>query len=108
MRTNTSPPASSENTTTSHLETGFKTIEKGSKPVHQVIHPTICSTRFQILEQEDELASSYLVGDSMIHQQLTELCVHMKHRRQLLCLPDAVVDDVTDLFHQVYEEASNE
>ena len=43
-------------------------MKKGNKSVRLVMHCTICSKRFQNLE-EDEHASSYRVGDFMIHQQ---------------------------------------
>ena len=76
--------------------------------MRQVIQPTVCSNRYQILEEEDEPSSTFLVGDSMIRQHLTEFCGRMKEKRRLFCLLRAGVDDVTDLFDQVSQEATNE
>ena len=89
-------------------EEEFTRVRRGAKPVRQVIKPTVCSNRYQILEEEDEPSSTFLVGDSMIRQQLTEFCGRVKEKRRLFCVPGAGVDDITDLFDQVSEEATNE
>ena len=86
----------------------FVTVRRGAKPTRRVIQPTKCSNRFQILEEEDEPESSYLVGDSIIRQQLTEFCGRVKDKRRLFCLPGAGVDDVTGVLDQVSEEATAE
>ena len=92
----------------SHTVAKFTRVRRGAKPVRQVIQPTVCSNRYQILEEDDEPSSSFLIGDSLIRQQLTEFCGRVKEKRRLFCVPGAGVDDVTDLFDQVSEEATNE
>ena len=81
-----SPPPPENNTAYSHSDTDFTPVRRGAKPVRQVIQPTICSNRFQIFEEEDEPANSFLVGDSTTRQQLTEFCGRVRHRRRLFCL----------------------
>ena len=68
----------------------------------------MCSNKFKILEEEDEPANTFLVGDSMIRQQLTEFCGRVKRRRRLFCIPGAGIDDVTDMMDKVSEEATAE
>merc|ERR1711911_155351 len=89
-------------------ESAFVTVRRGAKPTLRVIQPTKCSNRFQILEEDGEPESSYLVGDSIIRQQLTEFCGRVKDKRRMFCLPGAGVDDVTDVLDQVSEEATAE
>jgi len=43
-----SPFSSENNCASSHSDTGFTNVRRGAKPVRHVIHPTICSNRFQI------------------------------------------------------------
>ena len=90
------------------IEANFTRVRRGAKPVRQVLQPTVCSNRFQILEEEDEPSTSFLIGDSIIRQQLTEFCGRRKEKRRLFCVPGAGVDDITSLFDQVSEEATNE
>jgi hypothetical protein len=68
----------------------------------------VCSNKFKILEEEDEPANTFLVGDSMIRQQLTEFCGRVKRRRRLFCMPGGGIDDVTDMMDKVSEEATAE
>ena len=89
-------------------EADFVSVRRGAKPTRRVIQPTKCSNRFQILEEDDEPENSYLVGDSIIRQQLTEFCGRVKAKRRLFCLPGAGVDDVTDVLDQVAGEATAE
>ena len=103
----TSTPPSLENNA-SRPEADFVTVRRGAKPTRPVIQPTKCSNRFQILEEDDEPECSYLVGDSIIRQQLTEFCGRVKAKRRLFCLPGAGVDDVTDVLDQVAGEATAE
>ena len=94
------------NAAPSPVETGFTPVRRGGKTVRPIIQPTVCSNRFKILEEEDEPESTFLVGDSMIRQQLNEFCGRVKHRRRLYCMPGARVDDVTEMMDKVSEEAT--
>ena len=105
------PPAtqsSVSNVAPRHGNEGFTQVRRGGKVVRPIIQPTVCSNRFKILEEEDEPASTFLVGDSMIRQQLTEFCGRVKRRRRLFCMPGAGIDDITDMMDKVSEEATNE
>ena len=105
------PPATQSpvsNVEPRHGNEGFTPVRRGGKTVRPIIQPTVCSNRFKILEEEDEPASTFLVGDSMIRQQLTEFCGRVKRRRRLFCMPGAGIDDVTDMMDKVSEEATNE
>ena len=73
-----------------------------------IIQPAVCSNRFKILEEEDEPGSTFLVGDSMTRQHLTECCGRVKCRRRLFCMPGVGIDAVTDMMDKVSEEATNE
>ncbi len=88
------------------VETEFTPVRRGGKTVRPIIQPIVCSNRFKILEEEDELASTFLVGDSMIHHQVTEFCGRVKRRRRLYCMPGAGIDDVTEMMDKVSEEAT--
>ena len=101
-------PTPASNVAPSQVDDGFIPVRRGGKTVRPIIQPTVCSNRFKILEEEDEPASSFLVGDSMIRQQLTEFCGRVKCRRRLFCMPGAGIDDVTNMMDQVSEEASAE
>ena len=85
----------------------FIPVRRGAKPTRRVIQPTKCSNRFKILEEEDEPECSYLIGDSMIRQQVTEFCGRVKQKRRVFCLPGAGVDDVIDVIDQVTEDATD-
>ena len=79
VTTATLPPPSTparpaSNVVPPEVDEGFTLVRRGGKTVRPIIQPTVCSNRFKILEEEDEPASSFLVGDSMIRQQLTEFC----------------------------------
>ena len=100
------PPTPHSNVASRPVETEFTPVRRGGKTVRPIIQPTVCSNRFKILEEDDEPASSFLVGDSMIRQQLTEFCGRVKHRRRLYCMPGAGIDDVTDMMDKVSEEAT--
>lgn len=57
----------------SHSEAKFMHVRRGAKPARQVMHSTMCSNRYKILEEEDEPSNSFFTGDSVINQQLTVL-----------------------------------
>ena len=99
-------PTTPSNVASRPAETGFTPVRRGGKTVRPIIQPTVCSNRFKILEEEDEPASSFLIGDSMIRQQLTEFCGRVRHRRRLYCMPGAGIDDVTEMTDKVSEEAT--
>ncbi len=96
------PPINSASTPENE---GFITVRRRGKTVRPIVQPTICSNRFEILEEEDESASSFLIGDSMVRQQLTEYCGRVK-RRRLFCMPGAGIDDVTEMMDIVSKEAT--
>ena len=103
------PPTSSQNDAAqSRTEADFSRVKRGVRPKRQVIQPTVCSNRYKILEEEDEPASTFLIGDSIIRHQLTEFCGRVKEKRRLFCVPGAGTDDITDLFDQVSQEATDE
>ena len=103
---NTTPPSLENNI--SQPESDFTVVRRGAQPKRRIIEPTKCSNRYQILEEDDEPESSYLVGDSVIRQQITEFCGRVKDKRRLFCLPGAGVDDVTDALDQVSADATTE
>ncbi len=77
--------------------------------MRQVIQPTVCTNKYQILVEEDEPSSSFLIGDSIIRQQMWQtFAVKLEKKTHCSVLSGAGVDDVTDLFDQVSEEATNE
>ena len=102
-RTPQTPPS---NDASRRVDAGFTPVRRGGKTMRPIVQPTICSNRFKILEEEDEPASTFLVGDSMIRQQLTEFCGRVKRRRRVFCMPGAGIDDVTVMKDKVSEEAT--
>ena len=100
-------PPPENNHVSSQSDDSFQLVRQGAKPIRRVIQPTKCSNRFQILEEQDEPESSYLVGDSVVRQQLTEFCGRVKEKRRIYCLPGAGVDDITNVLDQVSAEATD-
>ena len=99
------PPPTSQ-AAASQPDDGFQLVRQGARPTRRVIQPTKCVNRFQILEEEDEPESTYLVGDSIVRQQLSEFCGRVRQKRRLFCVPGAGVNDITNVIDQVSVEAN--
>lgn len=80
----------------------------GARPVRRTIYPTICFDRSATLEEVDDPQSTFLVGDSMIRQQVVEFCGRVPHRRQKYCYPRARTNDITVAFEKVSSEATKD
>ena len=91
-------------------DSGFTTVRDGAKrrPAPRALYPTHCYNRFAILEEEDEQQDTYLVGDSMIRDQVVEFCGRVPRRRRSYCFPGAKVDDITAVLDQVSAETAND
>ena len=102
-----SPPPPASNVAPQQEYSGFTPVRREGKTVRPIIQPTVCSNRFKILEEEDEPSSSFLVGDSMIRQQLIEFCGCVKKWR-LFCMPGGGIDDITGMVEEMSKEATAE
>ena len=100
------PPAAPAPAPVSTVDDGFIPVRRAGRTMRPIIQPTVCSNRFQILEEEDEPASTILIGDSMIRQQLTEFCGRVRRSRRVFCMPGAGIDDVTNMVDKVSAEAT--
>ena len=99
------PPS---NDTSRRVDSGFTPVRRGGKMIRAIVQPTICSNSLKILEEDDKPTSTFQVGDSIIHQQLTELCGRIKYRRRHYCMPGACIDDITVMTDKVSKKATAE
>lgn len=107
------PSTPADNTTqgedgSSTVHDGFTVVSGGAKPARQAIYPTHCFNRFAILEEDDEQESTFLVGDSMIRQQVVEFCGRVPRRRRNYCYPGAGIDDIATAFEEISPLATND
>lgn len=85
---------------------GFAEVKKEARPACRAIYPATCLKRFAILE-EGELQNIFLVGDSMTHQQVLQLCGRGRSRRCNYCYPGVGIDNIMAALDEITADVTN-